>query len=374
MPFKLFKEKRKTDLKFVFVHGLSGWGSYDRINRIFPYWGLSGGSVIHYLRKQGYDSYAASVAPTGSAWDRACELYAQLTGTRVDYGKEHSERCHHERFGKDFSERPLIQDFEHSKIALIGHSFGGATIRLFSQILIHGVEEEIRATEEEDLSPFFKGGDKEKIFSIITLSAPTNGTTAYDMYEDPDFEIEKIEIPEEYLKMGGMVSKGTKPKVDGRIASDYAAYDMHIDRAKQINDGIKTSDNIYYFAYPTSSSEIQQDGSVKPIPAITESMFMRSAILMSHYTGHTATGREIDKAWQTNDGLVNEISAKAPMGAPSREFTRVEDIKPGIWQVMPTKRGDHMYFQGGMAKRVKIKPFYLEMAEMIRDLREKELS
>ena len=43
------------NLKFIFVHGLSGWGSYDNIDRYFPYWGLSGGSVIKYLRKLGYE-------------------------------------------------------------------------------------------------------------------------------------------------------------------------------------------------------------------------------------------------------------------------------------------------------------------------------
>ena len=31
------------------------------------------------LRKEGFSAYDASVAPQGSAWDRACELYAQLT-------------------------------------------------------------------------------------------------------------------------------------------------------------------------------------------------------------------------------------------------------------------------------------------------------
>lgn len=121
----------KSSLKYVFVHGLSGWGSYAILNRFFPYWGLSGGDVIRWLNQEGYSSYAASVAPTGSAWDRACELYAQLTGSVVDYGKEHSERCHHERFGRDFSKEPLIEDFEDSQIVLIGHSFGGATVRPF---------------------------------------------------------------------------------------------------------------------------------------------------------------------------------------------------------------------------------------------------
>lgn len=101
--------KKHNDLKLVFVHGLSGWGQYDLVNRVMPYWGLSGGSVIKFLNWQGYPSYAASVSPTGSAWDRACELYAQLAGTVVDYGAEHSARCRHARFGKDFSKNPLIR-------------------------------------------------------------------------------------------------------------------------------------------------------------------------------------------------------------------------------------------------------------------------
>ena len=107
-----YRRPARTDMKYIFVHGLSGWGSYDTINEFFPYWGLSGGSVIRYLNNQGYESYAASVDPTGSAWDRACELYAQLSGTRVDYGLAHSKKAGHERYGEDFTGRALIDDFE----------------------------------------------------------------------------------------------------------------------------------------------------------------------------------------------------------------------------------------------------------------------
>ncbi len=133
----------KTDVKYIFVHGLSGWGSYDFQNEFFPYWGLSGGDIIRYLNEQGYESYAASVAPKGSAWDRACELYAQLMGTRVDYGEVHSKAAGHERFGRDYSKDPLLDDFSDSEYVLIGHSFGGATIRLFSEVLRNGSEEQI---------------------------------------------------------------------------------------------------------------------------------------------------------------------------------------------------------------------------------------
>ena len=32
-----------TKLTFVFVHGLSGWGSYDSQHQRMPYWGMRGG-------------------------------------------------------------------------------------------------------------------------------------------------------------------------------------------------------------------------------------------------------------------------------------------------------------------------------------------
>lgn len=73
-----------------------------------------------------------------------------------------------------------MDDFESSRFSLIGHSFGGATIRLFSEILKDGSEEERAATEDSDLSPFFKGGNGDNLVAVVTLAAPTNGTTAYE--------------------------------------------------------------------------------------------------------------------------------------------------------------------------------------------------
>ena len=75
-----------------------------------PYWGMRGGDLIGYLNEQGFDSCAASVSPFGSAWDRACELYAQIFGTQVDYGSIHSKAYNHERFGRDYTDCSLIRD------------------------------------------------------------------------------------------------------------------------------------------------------------------------------------------------------------------------------------------------------------------------
>ena len=183
----------RSDLEYIFVHGLSGWGSYDKRYQRMPYWGMSGGDLMEYLRSEGFSCYAASVAPEGSAWDRACELYAQLAGTVTDYGKAHSEQYGHERFGPDFTGRPLIPDWESGrKLVLLGHSFGGATIRLFSELLANGSSEEQAVTAPEELSPFFLGGQADRLHALVTLAAPTNGTTAYDLYKDESFDVNSV--------------------------------------------------------------------------------------------------------------------------------------------------------------------------------------
>ncbi|NCC67285.1 MAG: hypothetical protein EOM14_03675, partial [Clostridia bacterium] len=78
------KDITKNKYPFVFVHGLLGWGESDKIFKLVPYWGLAGAHILPFLRDGGVQCYAASVGPVSSAWDRACELYAQLTGTTVD--------------------------------------------------------------------------------------------------------------------------------------------------------------------------------------------------------------------------------------------------------------------------------------------------
>ena len=95
----------KNRYPFIFVHGMLGWGERELFYKPAPYWGMVCGNLMKQLRSAGYEAYAPKVGPMNSAWDRACELYALLTGTRVDYGKAHSEQKHHERFGRTYEQR-----------------------------------------------------------------------------------------------------------------------------------------------------------------------------------------------------------------------------------------------------------------------------
>ena len=359
----------RSDAAYIFVHGLSGWGSYDKAYKRMPYWGMFGGDLMQYLRRQGFACYAASVSPEGSAWDRACELYAQLTGTVTDYGKAHSERCGHARFGPDFSGRPLIPDWKSGKkLVLLGHSFGGATIRLFSQILASGDEAEQEAAGADALSPFFLGGQGERLHALVTLAAPTNGTTAYDLYQDKSFDVSAVKVSRWDDFWGNFFSNRKQAEKDGRSGEDYAAFDMHIDKALALNARIATLPQVYYFAVPCSATQAA-DGAQRPIRSRMEPMFRRSSARMGVYTGVTAGGFVLDESWRENDGLVNTVSAMAPMGAPSKAFDP-EAVTPGIWQILPTYPGDHMSLQGGMMKRNNIRPFYLELLDMIDTLPE----
>lgn len=355
-----------TNYKYVFVHGLSGWGSYDSQYKLMPYWGMFSGDLMTYLKDKGFDCYAASVAPSGSAWDRACELYAQLTGSVVDYGKEHSERCGHERFGTDFTGRALIKEFdEENKINLLGHSFGGATVRLFASLMENGSEAEKQATESSDLSAFFEGEKGNWIYSITTLAAPHNGTTAYNV-DEGDAESAGSSKIEDMFSSLVSAANGSGSK-DKRIAEDYADFDMYIDNALEMNKSIYTLKNTYYFSIPCNATTKDENGNFVPTSSKMEILFRSSSKAMGAYTGTTSGGFIIDDSWKMNDGLVNTISATAPFNAPSVQFDE-SNVQKGVWNVMPVYEGDHMSLQGGLFKTNDVKELYVDLLSMINEL------
>ncbi len=356
-------EQKKEALKFIFVHGLSGWGSYDEAYARTPYWGMRGGDLMAFLSGKGYECFAASVSPAGSAWDRACELYAQIAGRRVDYGSAHAKTYRHERFGRDFSSCPLIPSFsEHTRLVLIGHSFGGATVRLFSEMLANGDAGE-RAVPAKDFSPLFAGGMGRSIHALVTIASPMNGTTAYDLFSDPSFDPGSVRVPPWSRLFARMLSFRTGSAKDDRDERDHAGYDMHIDNAVAMNRRISTLEYVYYFSVPCSYTKRKSDGTYVPERGMEPLFEMRSRQIGA-YSGHTKAGLEIDESWRENDGLVNTLSASCPSGAVSRPLDR-EHISRGIWNMFPVYRGDHMALQGGLMHRHDIRPFYLDLCGMI---------
>ena len=172
----------KNKYPFIFVHGMFGWGMDEGLDKKFPYWGATTGNLMDFLAENDYEGYALSVGPVSSAWDRACEIYARLMGTTVDYGKAHSARHNHRRFGRTY-DKPLFEGGVSSerKIHLIGHSHGGITVRLLLHLLTDGDPEERAASGPDDISGLFTGGKGDWVQSITCICTPHNGTVSFDV-------------------------------------------------------------------------------------------------------------------------------------------------------------------------------------------------
>ena len=361
----------RTNDPFVFVHGFFGWGQYERGNDTLAYWGMFSGNLMKKLNNSGFTAVSANVDTVGSAWDRACELYAQLTGTRVDYGKAHSETFGHPRYGADYSGRALLPvwDAEH-KINLIGHSFGGPTCALFASILCYGAQEEMDATTDGSLSDFFKGGRTDWIRSITGLAAAYNGTSlAMNHQSMADLEQERIAwfaerfstLPLPFQKAHDAVTHGVfgvlKKMTNGKVAKpDTGLFDMDPDQSVLLNRSIKMLPNVYYFSVPHDATKQSSDGTHRiPDKTVCDPFFRP----FSHVTGRTRTttkgGMALDERWQHNDGIVNTISETAPFDKPSDAVSLPPSAElakagfsTGVYHIFPTYIGAHMVLLGNV--------------------------
>lgn len=374
----------KNKYPFVFVHGMFGWGTAIGIDKISPYWGSTTGNLMQYLTGLGYECYAASVGPVSSAWDNACELYAQLTGTRVDYGKAHSEKCNHERFGRKYS-KPLFEDFGKRKIHLIGHSHGGQVIRLLAHLLTYGDQEEKEATDANEISGLFTGGKEDLIVSVTALCTPNNGTTLYDMAEkaniiEPlgkvaDFTmcvIGRTPVHQRFvdyqLEQYGMTPLRGERKADKIFESikrisggeDHILTDLSFKGAYELNQKIEISKNITYFCYTASGSVGNE---YKPENINFPLLKPISKLIAKHELPEDKYGISFDDSWHENDGLVNTVSGKNPFDEPAREYDGVAER--GIWNVMPTLICDHGEAAGLMANKNQLHSFYENLSEML---------
>ena len=388
----------------VLVHGLGGWGEREgEGEEIADYWGATTGSLAQYLRDEGHTICVPSVGPYSSTWDRTCELYAQLTGTTVDYGEAHAKAHNHARYGRTY-ENALVPNWgekenggQRIRINLIGHSFGGATVRMLASLLARGDDAETAATGSET-SPLFTGGKADWVFSVTTLCAPHNGSQLTCIVDDlgslagldnmtdlavgvlfkairqngasgafDDLMLDQFGI--------GSVAEG-EDDVSEAIKSvesagnDHAFYDLSPDGAAELNRKISTVDNVYYFsyAYSTTKPGTLLRGMVPETNTLP--VLYPLALAIGSYTGTTAGGIEIDESWQDNDGLVSVVSAQYPTGEAHADLPQDgSKLKTGVWYVAPTGSGDHGTVVGLNASTSATHGFYDELLERLQAIR-----
>ncbi|RFU27818.1 hypothetical protein B7463_g8516, partial [Scytalidium lignicola] len=192
----------------VLVPGFSGWGTplFGAIN----YWGGIE-NLPEQLAAEGHTVIVTPIAPISSNWERACELYAQLTSPKftiydleakkfpdhpdtidVDYGENFPRKHGYVRVARGrkaailFTQNPGEWENwvwnDQNPVHFVCHSQGGNTVRY----LLHLLE---RGSLSRDNTPthsryFEQPGRSKWAISVFTIGTPHRGTTVIDVLHD----------------------------------------------------------------------------------------------------------------------------------------------------------------------------------------------
>lgn len=355
----------------IIVHGFLGVceGKYNYFNYLFNYFGGFTGDVVRDLNTMGYEVYLPGLGAFAPVWDRCCDLYAYIFGGTVDYGKVHSEKYGHARYGRTYP--GVLKDLgtpgDHAKVNLVGHSFGGPTLCLFSSLMEQGAAEEIAGTPADELSPFFKGGQGHLLHTVTTLNGTNTGTTLVQMLPrsvrngamaaidavvvatgrsafakvidfkmdewgltvDPDEATEGFQNPLDYKEL-------IKKNIEG---DENMFHQMSVEYSRQLAaERYCISPKTYYFAERCVRTHPNKAGKHNANLTNTMPLFDLTAPIIGRYTNKSMG---IDESWFPNDGMVPLPSQGAPENMPSKDYSEGVVIEPGIWYNMPVSDNDH---------------------------------
>ncbi|KAF8533169.1 Alpha/Beta hydrolase protein [Trichophaea hybrida] len=192
---------RAKRIPIVLVPGFVGWGS-PLLNSFNYFGGFQ--DIAGTLVNRGWTVIIPQLGPFSSNWERACELYAQLThgsydpdGTwdvQVDYGTEFQaflpnglpavatgrRQAFSLTYGTDGPAPRRLKNWkwsEDSPVHFVTHSQGGNTVRYLIHLLRNG---------KADHQYFAERKEKGWVESLVTLATPHNGTTIIDVLKNID--------------------------------------------------------------------------------------------------------------------------------------------------------------------------------------------
>ena len=349
----------------IFVQGLFGFGPGE-LGPI-KYWGTA------FDVPAPIERFEASVGPISSAHDRACELAAQIRGTRVDYGEVHAVEAGHERFGKDFTARGFVPDWnEQRPIHLIGHSLGGPTIRCLQHLL------------EQDYWDW--GSNHRWVHSINTISGVLNGSTLVFFFgaDERTGLMQRLGLITPILPWiqiytaatGGLVKPdsiydfdvdhwGFRREADESFAHylqrmsesrflwerDNAAWSLTLQGAYADNATWKTYPDTWYSSYITVQTTGDLSGAHWPTLRMNPALAATAT-----WIGHKKFDRppipveDFDSSdWWENDGLVSTWSqiyprtaGDHPVGVEFDHDTPTDRLLPGRWNYQWLREMDHL--------------------------------
>lgn len=388
-----------------FLHGFVGWGEQDGVYKYVPYLGGFHGSLTQEMNKRGFETYQPSLSGWQSAWDRCCELWAFIMGGTVDYGKVHSEKYGHARYGRTYP--GVLKDWgqpgPHEKINVVGHSFGGPTVLTFESLLSVGCQEEIDGTPAEELSELFKGGKADWLHTVTQLSGVSNGSnfasflhtmgviiiddivltsvtmlgnSKFNDYYDANMDQWGLmDDPAKRTKTGLRNPFKYWDKIrayDRNPNLDSIGHEMQVESMHLMNSLLSMDEKAYHFARRACASE--------PKSADRHKMSDHAGVIAKIAGAITCNWRGLNletvpsynydhKKDMYNDGLVTVKGQSGPDDKPNVDWEEGMEIEKGVWYNMPVEKKDHLSWMGFGEEKDTYFDYYEQMLDGFRRLK-----
>ncbi|KAJ0401420.1 hypothetical protein ATCC90586_009996 [Pythium insidiosum] len=352
----------------VLIHGLAGWGrgEFGGAN----YFGLLQGDFQEMLKDEGHEVFTVGIGKVTSNWHRACELYAQLKGGRVDYGENHAKTFGHARFGRNYTalypQWGTVVNGQLQKVHLVGHSMGGTTARMLVQLLNEGTKG-AAVREDPSAHPLFAGG-KDWVHSVTTMSTPNQGTSLADdsqaysslvqdvvslvmgaagilggvsaKHYDPMLDQWGITPKQPGERLDAYVKRITSSRVFAPGSKDNAQYALTTVGTREDNAWVKTLPHVYYYSFVTEGTFNWINPLFKkialPNPGVMNPVLYGFA---TNIGSRKTVKRGFAENWLPNDGLVNVPSQVHDGQSRVVEFTGRSER--GVWMRFRTLFMDH---------------------------------
>lgn len=392
----------------ILVPGVLGYGEDTLTHKVFPYFGLTSTSYEKVIKSMGMECHTPTFELLSSTWDRACELFAQLVGGTVDYGKAHSEKFGHARYGETYKTAMLPnwgqtdENGQLIKITLIAHGYGAPVARLLIDLLTNGCAEETAATAGEYVSPLFTGGYGHLVHCLVTIAGVNDGISLFEALEGRFTGAKKLlakgavafdELKEyagyvdPYTRNGGMklsqhgVSATLEPvegKKIGKLVFDEDAiakylwkednvfYDIGPIGMAKLNNKLHAHDNIYYLCI---AGEVTTNILNKvTVPKLSAGITLPTAALISTFENYLPEAPVVTSNSHSNDGIVNTEAAFPPINEEATAFKSADRCNPGIWYQLPVENRNHFSFMGLLVRPDKYRNEIYDLMKIICNL------
>ena len=353
--------KAQNNFPIVLIHGFMGWGPDEMGD--YNYWGGKD-DLVSLLEEQGHVVFELSVGPVSSNWERAIEVYYQLKGGQIDYGKRHANRYNIIQKPKDKYYEALYSEWSNKNpIHIIAHSMGGQTARMLNYLLTQEFYQD-DGNEVRESSILLGQSQEGLIKSITTIATPHDGTTLTSI------TIKIIPFIQYFIGVAGLVGTdfynfdleqwGFKRKKSetwfqyvNRMrehsawkTKNISSWDLSLDGAKELNGFLLASPDIYYFSFVTTTTVLDKHTGLHTTISDTPLLIRSRAKLMGSRSGYWPDGSPTDSSWYENDGVVNTVSMYGPSTGingsdPIVEYDKNELLMPGQWHWIKINNMDH---------------------------------